>query len=152
MTTSPARSAARCVLDTNVVLDLVVFRDPGVESIAMAIRTGAAVPVTSHACLEELRRVLAYPRLDLDQPGRRAAFECFRAQAQLVEVPATAATPLPLCTDADDQKLLELALHADARFLITKDKALLRLASAVAKLGRFAVLKPDAFGRYLQSA
>ena len=140
------------MLDTNVVLDLVVFRDPGVESIAMAIRTGTAVPVTSGACLEELRRVLAYPNLDLDEPGQIAAFECFRAQAQLVEVPATAATPLPVCADPDDQKFLELAWHADVRCLITKDKALLRLARAAARLGRFAVLKPDTFGRYLQSA
>jgi putative PIN family toxin of toxin-antitoxin system len=150
---SPARPGAHCVLDTNVVLDLVVFRDPGVELIAMAIRSGAAVPVTSHACLEELRRVLAYPHLNLDESGRLTAFDCFRAQALLVEVPATSApnATLPLCTDMDDQKFLELAWHANARCLITKDKALLRMARAVAKLGRFSVLKPETFGRYLQA-
>jgi putative PIN family toxin of toxin-antitoxin system len=150
---SPARLGARCVLDTNVVLDLVVFRDPGVELIAMAIRSGVAVPVTSQACLEELRRVLAYPHLNLDGSGRLAAFECFRAQAQLVDVPATPAAKarLPLCTDVDDQKFLELAWHANARCLITKDKALLRLARAVAKLGRFAVLTPETFERYVQT-
>ena len=144
---APTRLTERWVLDTNVVLDLVVFRDPAVEPIARAIGSGAAVPVTSHACLEELRRVLAYPQLKLDEPGRLAAFECFRTLAQLVDVSSAPHAPLPLCTDADDQKLLELAWHANARCLITKDKALLRLARAMAKLGRFAVLKPEAFER-----
>jgi putative PIN family toxin of toxin-antitoxin system len=147
----PARPKERWVIDTNVVLDLVVFRDPAAEPIARAIRSGTAVPVTSHACLEELRRVLAYPQLKLDELGRLAAFECFRALAKLVDVPSAPPAPLPLCTDADDQKLLELAWYADARCLITKDKALLRLARAVAKLGRFSVLKPEAFGRCVQA-
>ena len=135
------------VLDTNVVLDLLVFRDPGVEWIAQAIRSGAAVPVTSHDCLEELCRVLAYPQLKLDESGRLTAFECFRAQAQLVDVPATLPAPLPQCTDPDDRKFLELAWHSNARYLITKDKALLRLARAVATMGRFVVVKPGNFDR-----
>jgi putative PIN family toxin of toxin-antitoxin system len=138
----PVRLKQRWVLDTNVVLDLVVFRDPGVELMAQAIRSGVVVPVTSHDCLEELRRVLAYPQLKLDEPGRLGAFECFRAQAQCVDVPATRPAPLPLCADPDDQKFLELAWHSNARCLITKDKALLRLARAVARTGRFVVVKP----------
>ena len=146
----PERLKERWVLDTNVVLDLVVFRDPAVEPMAQAIRRGAAVPVTSHACLEELRRVLAYPQLKLDELGRLAVFECFRALAKWVDVPSAPPGPLPLCTDVDDQKFLELAWHANARCLFTKDKALLRLARAVAKLGRFTVLKPETFERYVQ--
>ena len=143
----PERLKERWVLDTNVVLDLVVFRDPGVELIAQAIRSGIAVPVISHDCLEELCRVLAYPQLKLDESGRLAALKCFRAQAQFVDVPATLPAPLPLCADPDDQKFLELAWHANARCLITKDKALLRLARAVARTGRFVVMKPGNFDR-----
>ena len=135
----------RCVLDTNVVLDWVVFRDSGVESLAQAIHSGAAVPVSTHDCLEELRRVLAYPQLKLDLPGRLTAFECYRAQVQLVEVPAASRAPLPQCADPDDQKFLELAWHSHARCLITKDKALLRLARAAARAGRFVVVKPGNF-------
>ena len=144
---SLALTGARCVLDTNVVLDLVVFNDPGVELIARAIRSGGVVPVTSQDCLEELRRVLAYPQLKLDEPGRLAAFELFLAQVHLVEVPAAPTASLPLCTDPDDQKFLELAWHSNAQCLITKDKALLRLARAVARTGRFIVVKPGNFDR-----
>lgn len=131
-----------------MVLDLLVFRDPGVQAIARAIRSGEVVALTSHACNEELRRVLAYPQLKLDAPAQAAALDRHRAQATLFDVTALPApVELPLCADQDDQKFLELAWHANARWLVTKDKALLALARAVARLGRFAIVRPDAFER-----
>jgi predicted nucleic acid-binding protein len=49
---------------------------------------------------------------------------------QLIKVvaPAESGVRLPVCTDKDDQKFLELARDANATILITKDKALLKLA------------------------
>lgn len=135
---------ARCALDTNVVLDLIVFRDPGAASLARAIEAGDVLPVSSRSCMEELRRVLAYTQLGLDAAGRLAAFERFSALVQLVEVPA--AKPLPPCTDPDDQKFLQLAWHSRARCLITRDKALLRMRRALERAGGFAVLTPEDFG------
>ncbi|OGA17224.1 MAG: hypothetical protein A3H32_16185 [Betaproteobacteria bacterium RIFCSPLOWO2_02_FULL_63_19] len=45
----------RCVLDTNVALDLVVFRDPGAASLARAIKAadvlGSGRPEISRACM-----------------------------------------------------------------------------------------------------
>ena len=134
----------RLVLDTNVVLDLVVFGDPRVQRIAQAIGSGAATPVANRDCLEELRRVLEYPRLKLDAAARREAFERFRSQATLLEVPQAPAR-VPLCSDADDQKFLDLAWHARAHCLVTRDKALLGLARAIARLGGFAVVRPEGF-------
>ncbi len=141
------------VLDTNVVLDLVVFDDPRVHRIAQAIGSGAAILVASRACLEELRRVLDYPRLKLDAQAQREAFERFRSQATLFESPAAAGPEvLPLCTDPDDQKFLELAWHAKAHCLVTRDKALLGLARAIARFGGFAVVSPEQFDRGLAPA
>jgi predicted nucleic acid-binding protein len=60
-------SPTKLVLDTNVVLDLVVFRDEGVRPLARALESGAAIAVTSQACLEELGRVLAYPQFKLNE-------------------------------------------------------------------------------------
>ncbi len=54
----------RLVLDTNVVLDLVVFRDPGAEPLRSAIEA-RRVLLTTAECLAELRRVLAYPECKL---------------------------------------------------------------------------------------
>ena len=145
MTERPTPSTQQLVLDTNVVLDLVVFHDPGVEPIAEAMRSGAAIAVTTRECLDELRRVLAYPALKLDPPDQNDAFERYCAQALLIEAPVFPAPPeLPHCADADDQKFLELAQHAGARFLLTKDKALLRLARA-ARLASFEILQHSKF-------
>lgn len=132
------------VLDTNVVLDWLHFRDPRVAGIAAAIASGAATLVTAPACLEELRRVLEYPRFGLDTAAQANLFSHYRALALQIDVPELASPELPKCRDCDDQKFLELAWHAHAHCLVTKDRALLKLACRVANLGRFTVVLPDA--------
>ena len=146
-------STRKLVLDTNVVLDLVLFRDKGIQPIAAAIESGAAVPVTSRACLDELNRVLAYPQFKLDTWTQRDAFARFRSRASLFDATdLSSPAELPRCADTDDQKFLELAWHSNACCLVTKDRALLRLARAVARLGRFVVLEPETFHRRFQAA
>ncbi len=131
------------VLDTNVVLDMVVFADPGVEHVAVALRCGAATAVTTTACLDELRRVLAYPQFELDAAAQDQAFERYRAQIRLIEAPDSLLES-PRCADSDDQKFFDLASHAGAQFLLTKDKALLGLARAGERAG-FRILHPARF-------
>jgi predicted nucleic acid-binding protein len=111
-----------------------------------AIERGALRAATSFACLQELRRALGYAQVKLDATAQALAFRRYRAHAQMFEVPETAlAQDLPLCEDPDDQKFLQLAWQARASHLLTRDKALLKLARRVAELGRFSVLAPDAF-------
>jgi putative PIN family toxin of toxin-antitoxin system len=134
------------VLDTNVILDWVAFRDPRVQPIAAAIERGALQAATSIACLQELRRALGYAQVKLNAAEQALAFERYAARAVVFEISGAAeATDLPLCGDPDDQKFLELAWHTRASHLVTRDNALLKLASRVAQLGRFAVVEPDAF-------
>lgn len=136
------------VLDTNVVLDWVAFRDPRVQPIVTAIEGGVLRAATSGACLQELRRALSYAQLRLDAAAQALAFERYAAHAQAFEIPGPAgAMDLPLCEDADDQKFLELAGHTRASHLVTRDKALLKLARRIARSGRFTVLAPDDFIR-----
>lgn len=139
----------RIVLDTNVVLDLLHFRDPAVAAIDAALRVGRVQAVTNAACLEELRRVLAYPEFSLDPAARVALFERYRQFALLYGGQESGAdgaiTALPRCTDPDDQKFLELARQCGAACLISKDKALLRLARRMARSGGFAIVAPAAF-------
>jgi len=147
----------RIVLDTNVVLDLLHFRDPAVAAIDAALRAGRVQAVTNAACLEELRRVLAYPEFSLDPAARAALFDRYRqiallyhgTEADSEEGPEAGAdgaiTALPRCTDPDDQKFLELARHCGAACLVSKDKALLRLARRMARSGGFAIVAPAAF-------
>jgi putative PIN family toxin of toxin-antitoxin system len=131
----------RLVLDTNVVLDLVVFDDPGTRMLRAAIEAKRVALLGSTECRTELRRVLAYPRFGLDDSAQQAALRWFDSFAQINEAPP-AHPPLPRCSDPDDQKFLDLAWVAGADVLVTKDKALLVLTRRIARLGRFLVSSP----------
>jgi predicted nucleic acid-binding protein len=49
---------------------------------------------------------------------------------------------LPRCRDRDDQKFLELAFAAKASVLLTRDKALLRLAGRTRRRCGFDIVAP----------
>ena len=136
--------AERIVIDTNVCLDLLVFHDPRWASLLAALETGAVEAVTRADCRDEYNLVLHYSHLPLDAASRPVAASRFDA---LVKVVAPAASPvrLPACTDRDDQKFLEIARDAGAGVLITKDKALLKLARKTAQAGLFRILLPEAW-------
>jgi len=143
-----AASIPLLVVDTNVVLDWVAFRDPRVQPIVAAIERGALRVATSGACLQELRRALGYAQVKLDSRAQALAFERYIAHARVFEMCGQPeAKDLPQCEDRDDQKFLELAWYARASHLLTRDKALLKLARRVAQSGRFTVLAPDDFLR-----
>lgn len=118
----------RLVLDTNIWLDWLVFDDPEIAPLRALVEAGTASIVINPACAEELRRVLGYP---LQKWTLNAADQCSRmaqclAIAQMVEPGPVEG--LPACSDPDDQKFVQLAAGAQARFLISKDLALLALA------------------------
>ncbi len=116
------------VLDTNVWIDWLLFDDPAIAPLKAAYRGGQIRIVVNEACLEELNAVLAYPEFALDetQKGRHLA-EVGRCTIMRNERQETPAATLPRCTDPDDQKFLALAQDAAANWLLTRDKALLRL-------------------------
>ena len=60
-------------------------------------------------------------------------------------VPAEDARPLPKCKDRDDQKFLELAYAAGADWLVSKDRAVLKLARRVARDFGFQIAQPAPF-------
>ncbi len=137
------RPIVRIVLDTNVCLDLFVFRDPRWALLLQAMRERRVEAVTREDCRMEWLVVLNYPHLPLteeDKPAVRAAFD------DLITCLPNAAVNtfgLPVCTDPDDQKFLELALQSQAGVLITKDKALLKLAKKTARKNMFAIMTPQ---------
>ncbi|QBE66654.1 putative toxin-antitoxin system toxin component, PIN family [Pseudoduganella lutea] len=142
--TSPVATGAlqRIVIDTNVCLDLFVFRDPRWAGLLAAIESGAVEAVTRADCRDEYRIVLHYPHLPLDDTTRPASAERFDALIKVISPPESGVR-LPVCTDPDDQKFLELARDAGAHVLITKDKALLKLARRLRNAGMFAVIPPE---------
>lgn len=134
--------AARVVLDTNVLLSLFVFADSRYAPLRERLEGGEMVALTDQRCLGEFRRVLAYPMFSLDAAAQGAAFDAYAAHATLVAAPADAAV-LPECRDRDDQKFLEVARDGGADWLITSDKALLKLARRGRLARLFRILTPD---------
>jgi putative PIN family toxin of toxin-antitoxin system len=134
----------RIVIDTNVCLDLFVFRDPRWAGLLAALESGAVEAVTRADCRDEYLHVLHYPHLPLDEATRPAAAASFDALIRVV-APDSRALRLPVCTDRDDQKFLEIARDAGAAILITKDKALLKLARKTARDNLFQIMQPEAW-------
>jgi putative PIN family toxin of toxin-antitoxin system len=137
----------RLVLDTNVWLDWLVFDDPQVAAIKAAVASGRAEIFIDSNCEAELERALGYDlgrRFTLDAAGRSACIaECRRVARRIESAPLEAErAQLPSCRDRDDQKFMEAALAARAEFLVTKDRALLRLARRTA---RFSIVPPEEF-------
>lgn len=141
-----AVSLPRLVLDTNVALDLFVFRDAACARLERALRQGEVQAVVDAACRDEWLTVLGYPAFGLDAAARAQALAAFdRSVSLLGELAAPAGVKLPRCADPDDQKFLELALAAGAQCLLSKDKALLQLARRTEREGWFRILCPSAW-------
>jgi predicted nucleic acid-binding protein len=125
------------VLDTNVVLDWMLFRDPSCASLAACIegrllRWHATLPMRN-----ELAAVL--PRPQLQAWDGEQVLGGFDQWAQLTAAQPNASAPR--CRDGDDQKFIDLACTLSARWLLTRDRALLDLAKSARRHG-VAVLTP----------
>lgn len=131
------------MLDTNVWLDLLVFDDPRAERLRAGLASRSLIAVTNGACREEWCRVLGYPQLRIDEARRSGLVGAYDALTGRVD--GLPATPLPRCADPDDQKFLELAAAAGARWLLSRDAALLALARRVERAGLFRIATPDAW-------
>jgi len=139
-------TAKRVVLDTNIWLDWLVFRDPGMSYLKLAVEEHRAEIFIDAACEAELERVLAYDlaKHTLDAEARAACLAECRRIAKRVDTaaPEVERKLLPRCADPDDQKFLELALAARADVLVTKDHKLLELAR---RTKPFRILHPRKF-------
>jgi len=144
----------RIVIDTNVCLDLFVFRDPRWAILREALHARTVEAVTRDDCRMEWLAVLNYTHLPLDEASRPQAIAEFDTLIDCVhtaDLTQRLDFPLPLCKDPDDQKFLEVARDAGAQVLITKDKALLKLAKRTARTGLFSILRPEAWVALMQS-
>lgn len=145
--THASHDALRVVLDSNVWIDILVFDDPHTRPILAALESGAMVALIDARCLAELTYVLDYPQFVHRNVDKAAALAVVARLAQRVEpaVPPENAKPLPKCKDRDDQKFLELAHAAKADWLVSKDRAVLKLAKRIARDFGFQIAQPAPF-------
>lgn len=131
----------RVVLDTNVLLSILVFRDARFAPVCEALAARRIVPLADDDCLGELARVLAYPQFAARYAGPAAALAEYLPYVERVDPAAPDAHRLPECRDPDDQKFLVLAANGGADALVTSDALLLALRRRVP----FAIETPKTF-------
>lgn len=135
----------RLVLDTNVVLDWLLFKDAALEPLRLAVLDGRVSLVTQAHALDELQRVLRYPQFKLEALRQQEVLtQYMQASTPLSENPQATVLPtgFPRCRDPDDDPFLALAYFARADALVSKDKQVLKLRKKAAKFA-VAVLSPS---------
>jgi uncharacterized protein len=119
------------VLDTNVVLDLFVFRNPHCAGLAAALTAAPGGWIATASMRAEFDDVMARKEFAPWALRREAA------AAHWADL-ATRASPAPpcelRCTDPDDQMFLDLAVSLRPCWLLSRDADLLRLRRRAAAL------------------
>jgi uncharacterized protein len=132
----------RAVLDTNTIVSGVGWGGPPAAVLDAAL-AGHFEIVTSPALLDELRRVLAYPKL-------QAVIDDADELIKLLALAAIVVTPtqtVAVSRDPNDDRLIEAALAARADVIVTGDQDLLTLGD----VGQISIITPREFLETLQS-
>ena len=135
------RETAHVVLDTNVLLDWLVFGHPCGAAIEHRLCAGSVCWITSAELRSELMHVLGRGGLDRWQPDMRRIESALDRFATSLRPPQPSVVQRLRCTDIDDQKFIDFAL-AHRAALLTRDRAVLKLARRATRFG-FAILTPE---------
>lgn len=122
----------KLVLDTNIVLDLWVFRDAAMNELGAAIADRKVTWLATPAMRDELACVLAYGQIGARMSAANvSAQQVLSAFDEHACVTPAAQPSMITCRDGDDQKFVDLAVEHGAR-LLSKDKAVLALRRKLA--------------------
>ena len=123
------------VIDTNIVLDILVFADAAAAPLRQALADGKFQWLATQAMRDELERVLAYPqivtRLAFYRLTAEEVLSAFDAAVRLCDAPGKSTLT---CRDADDQKFIDLAITHKA-LLLSKDRHILSMKKRILASG-----------------
>lgn len=134
-------ATARLVIDTNVLVSALIFKDSRHLPLREAWQQKRVTPLLSIATYRELKHVLGYPMFKLEDEQITEAVALVGPFIEWVTVDMQRAETLPKCSDRDDQKFLQVALCGNADALLSYDRALLKMKRGLP----FPVLKPEAW-------
>lgn len=137
----PPAAPHAVVLDTNVVLDWMLFGNTAVASIADAVQSGRLRWLASAGLREEFAHVVHRPLVTARGGDPALLLAAWDRWACMTAAPAPRLWGLQ-CRDASDQPFLDLACHVRARWLLTRDRALLALAGKARRQG-LEILVPE---------
>ena len=139
-------TAVRVVLDTNVVLSALVFRGGAAGQVRQAWQRGQVLPLASTATVQELVRVLAYPKFDLTQPEQKELLADYLPYVETVRIAHPPPT-VPQCRDLSDLPFMHLAVAGKAQALVSGDRDLLAIAAEFERARACPILSIDVFCR-----
>ncbi|MFN0184385.1 MAG: putative toxin-antitoxin system toxin component, PIN family [Aquabacterium sp.] len=142
-TPSTAPAVPLLVLDTQVVLDLLVFGDPSAITLLAALRAGTVVWLACPLHREEFRRVASPQRCAQWHTDPSKVLAAFDALCHPVPDPAPSGPTVPRCRDLDDQGFIDLACTHHAQALLSRDKAVLALRQRLWRDWRVVVQRPQ---------
>lgn len=116
----------RLVLDTNVLVSALLFRQGTLRWILHSWQSGEIAPLRSTRALVELVRVLSYAKFGLNTEELGQVIDTYLPWTEFVEVPDRLNVPDP--RDPNDRPFLELAVAGHADALVTGGDDLLTLA------------------------
>lgn len=126
--------APKIVIDTQVVMDWLVFADARVAPLAAAVESGRLVWIGRPGMLAELLHVLGRGVAAAWQPDRARIEAAFSRHCRMIEAEPAPAVRL-VCRDPDDQQFIDLALADGARWLFSRDRAVLALRKRALTFG-----------------
>lgn len=135
MPSDPSTAPLLVVLDTNVVLDLWLFTDPRTALLRNALQCGRVRALVTEPILAELSHVLQRPFVQPWGVSVQGVLADLLACSQQVLPPPRQAPLPPRCSDEDDQKFIDLAWGWPAAWLLSRDRAVLKLARAARSRG-----------------
>ena len=136
----------RAIFDTNVLVSyLLTHRPPIATLIDQRLAREDFVLVTAPALLEELDRVLRYPRLQryYTDEARTRFVALVAALSEVVELPE--AIPR-ICRDPNDDRVIACAVVGDADVIVSGDRDLL----ALERVGEIPILSAAQFLAHLE--
>jgi putative PIN family toxin of toxin-antitoxin system len=121
------------ILDTNVVLDWLLFEDRGMAALASALESDQLHWLSCQRMRDEFEHTLQRAELARWRPDSERLLARFDRHADIIDAPASALNLR--CDDPDDQVFIDLAVHTKAAWLISHDRAVLRLRRRAAAIG-----------------
>jgi putative PIN family toxin of toxin-antitoxin system len=119
----------RVVLDTNIVLSALLFNHGRLVWVRQRWQGRQIQPLVCRETVNELLRVLAYPKFKLSAEEQQQLLADFLPYADVVKLPRPW-PDLPACRDEKDQVFLALAQVGRAEVLVTGDADLLAMRGA----------------------